>query len=358
MIDFPANPPVGQIFISGGQEWQWDGVKWLPMGSAAILAPAMNDNRIINGDMRIDQRNNGASGTVANVYTADRWAYLGSQASKGSWQRIGTATAPGFPYALFFQSSSAYASLATDNFEIAQPIEADMVSDFVWGTTNAQPVTLSFWAWCTLAGTLSGSIFNYAQTRSYPFSYSLSANTWTKVVINIPPDTGGTWVMSGNAGAMYLVFDLGSGSNKRGPANAWASAAYVGVTGAVSVVGTNAAAFQVTGVKLEIGSVATAFNRKSLANSLADCQRYYQVLGGGQVVCTGYAGTGSSFYTCLPMPVQMRVAPSGAVSGTSYSNASNLAVSTTTVNMIITSATITATGLAWAGGTLALSAEL
>lgn len=356
MIDFPANPPVGQIFISGGQEWQWDGVKWLPMGSAAILAPAMNDNRIINGDMRIDQRNNGASGTVANVYTADRWAYLGSQASKGSWQRIGTATAPGFPYALFFQSSSAYASLATDNFEIAQPIEADMVSDFAWGTANAQPVTLSFWAWCTLAGTLSGSIFNYAQTRSYPFSYSLSANTWTKVVINIPPDTGGTWVMSGNAGAMYLVFDLGSGSNKRGPANAWASAAYVGVTGSVSVVGVNAAAFQVTGVKLEIGSVATAFNRKSLANSLADCQRYYQAL---SVVLAGYGLAGSGVYASSFLPVSMRISPGTITySGITYTNASAMATNNISSTTLTVQITATATGMAFGSGAVALSAEL
>ena len=71
-------------------------------------------------------------------------------------------------------------------------------------------------------------------------------------------------------------FDLGSGATSRGPADAWASANYIGATGAVSVVATNGATFNVTGVKLEIGSVATPFNRQSLAKSMADCQRYYQ----------------------------------------------------------------------------------
>ncbi len=277
MLDFPASPTIGQQYTAAGVTWVWDGVKWLPSGLSPTVVPGINDNRIINGDMRIDQRNAGAVGT-ATGYTVDRWAYYDTQPSKGSWQRTGPAAAPvGFPYALFFQSLSAYVSSATDVFELLQAIEADMVSDFAWGTANAQPVTLSFWAWSTLAGTFSGAILNYAATRSYPFSYSLpTANTWTKIIITIPGDTGGAWVMSGNSGAFYLIFDLGCGSTVRGTANAWQAGAFYGVTGSVSVVGTNNAAFQVTGVKLETGSVATPFNRQSLSKSLADCQRYYE----------------------------------------------------------------------------------
>ena len=48
----------------------------------------------------------------------------------------------------------------------------------------------------------------------------------------------------------------------------------------VNIVATNGATLALTGVKLEIGSVATPFNRQSLAKSMADCQRYYQKLGG------------------------------------------------------------------------------
>ena len=82
--------------------------------------------------------------------------------------------------------------------------------------------------------------------------------------------------MSGNGGRVMLTFDLGVGSTYRGAAGAWAAANYLGATGAVSVVATNGATFYLTGVKLEIGSVATPFNRQSLAKSMADCQRYYQ----------------------------------------------------------------------------------
>ena len=84
--------------------------------------------------------------------------------------------------------------------------------------------------------------------------------------------------MSGNARCDFVHFDLGGGATYRGAAGAWASANYVGATGAVSVVAINGATFYITGVKLEIGSVATPFNRQSLAKSMADCQRYYQIV--------------------------------------------------------------------------------
>ena len=94
MIDFPNAPTIGQTFTFGGQSWTWDGTKWLPAGlaggpfvSQAGFTPASNDNRIINGDMRIDQRNNGASGT-ANGYCVDRWQYQGAQSSKGTWRQL------------------------------------------------------------------------------------------------------------------------------------------------------------------------------------------------------------------------------------------------------------------------------
>ena len=301
---YPASNPSGYqtaanvtaslgsyLALSGGV---MTGAMTLAADPAANLQPAtkqyvdnkpLNDNRIINGDMRIDQRNGGASGT-ASAYTIDRWFFNGTVAGKGTWGRNLNALSPlaftGFPYYLGFQSSSAYAAATGDQFWFMQPVEADMVSDFAWGTANAQPVTLSFWAYSSLTGTFGGSITNYAGARAYPFTYSIPvASTWTKIVVTIPGDTGGTWVLQSNGGALILFFDLGNGATARGSAGVWASANYRGVTGSVSVVATNAATFYLIGVKLEVGNVATPFNRQSLAKSMADCQRYYQKLGGG-----------------------------------------------------------------------------
>jgi len=325
------------------------------------LPAAMNDNRLINGDMRIDQRNNGASGTAAVAYSVDRWTFSASQASKGTWGRNLNAVAGpiGFPYYLGFQSSSAYTVVAADSFQIYQPIEADMVSDFAFGTVNAQSVTLSFWARSSLTGTFGGTIQNYASTRSYPFSFSLpTANTWTKITVNIPGDTAGTWVMSGNVGSMYLVFDLGTGSTLRGSANAWAATNYVGVTGAVSVVGTNAATFYVTGVKLEVGSVATPFNRQSLAKSMADCQRYYQVVP-ALLVWMGYVGAGASFYNSFILPAAMRATPTVVLgTATGVTNCTAFTAAMAGINNLYLSATATAANAASFQATTQLSAEL
>ena len=360
MIDFPASPINGQVFTSGAQSWTFDGTKWVASGVAVQPPLSTGDNRIINGDMRIDQRNNGAS-VSTNGYVVDRWTVSGSPVGKFNWARIPGTGLRDFPYALRSSSNSAYTPVAADLFYVYQGIEADMISDFGWGATGAQAVTLSFWAYSTLTGTFSGSVQNYAGTRSYPFSYSLpTASTWVKVVVTIPGDTAGTWVMSGNAGALTLNFDLGSGTNWRAAAGAWAAGNYLGVTGAVSVVGTNAATFYVTGVKLEVGSVATPYNRQSLAKSMADCQRYYQSF--PSFMISGYNTGGQSILSQPIFPVCMRASPTAGgvgLTAPTYSNASGLTVNYVDAASVRLQMSITATGLGWGQvAPLTLSAEL
>jgi len=274
---------------------------------------AIGDNRLINGDMRIDQRNAGSSGTATGVYTADRWYFQGTQAGKGTWQRSGNTSnaANGLYNYLQLVSSSAYAVVAGDVFNFQQRIEADQIADFAWGTPNAQPVTLSFWAASSLTGTFGGAISTGGgATRSYPFTYLIPVvSTWVRIVITIPGDTAAGWTMNGNTEGARLFFDLGTGSTFRAPAGAWASGNYTGANGTVSVVGTNGASFQVTGVKLEIGSVATPFNRQSLAKSLTDCQRYYQTT----FVSLRFYSMGANAVADVPVSyASMRSAPTAA----------------------------------------------
>jgi len=249
------------------------------LSAPGITAPqVLGDNLIINGDMRIDQRNAGGASTVTG-FSVDRWNFSQSVASKLRFQQVAGPAALGFPYCLQFTSLSAYASVAADIFTVYQPIEADMASDLAWGTPGAQPATFSFYAASSIAGTFGGCVKNYtsaAPYRTFPFTFTLAANTWTYVTIPIPVDTAAGWTLSGNGGGVYVQFDLGTGSTYLGPPGVWAATNYVGATGCVSLVGTNGAYLSVTGVKLEVGTIATPYNRQSLAKSLADCQRYFE----------------------------------------------------------------------------------
>jgi hypothetical protein len=239
-------------------------------------------NRIINGDMRIDQRNNGASVAFAAnstpAYLLDRW--LIDNSTDGALTVQQSAVAPaGFTNSCLITVTSADASLgATQRCRIRQPIEGFNIADLGWGTASAQAVTLSFWVRSSLTGTFGGALNNGSVDRSYPFTYTISAaNTWEQKTVTVAGDTSGTWLTTNGIG-LLVQFGLGIGSTFSGTAGAWAGSQIMSTTGAVSVVGTSGATFFITGVQLEAGSVATPFERRPYGTELALCQRYFEVL--------------------------------------------------------------------------------
>ena len=280
-------------------------------------------NRIINGDMRIDQRNAGASVTITTdgQYTLDRFDVKSSVSSKlTAQQNAGSVTpADGFPKYLGLTSTSAYSVGATEYFYLEQRIEAYNTNDLMWGTAGAKTVTLSFWVYSSLTGTFGGSIFNGAANRSYPYTYTVSsANTWTKVSVTIPGDTSGTWAGTNGIG-MFVSFGLGVGTSNSGTPGAWSGTLYRSATGATSVVGTSGATFYITGVQLEEGSVATPFEHRQYGQELALCQRYYWNIGPILESFQGFVAVGSTggdVYVRYPVP--MRSAP--AITYTSLSD--------------------------------------
>jgi hypothetical protein len=280
-----------------------------------VMASSFLRNKIINGAMVIDQRNAGASGTsAAPTYTVDRWSVYGTQSSKFSWQQnAGSVTPPaGFTNYLGITSSSAYSVTSTDRFQLNQAIEGYNVADLAYGTANAKTTTLSFWVYSSLTGTFGGCIGNNAGNRSYPFTYTISSsNTWTYITVTIPGDTSGTWLTTNGIG-LYVYFGLGVGSTLAGTAGSWSGNFYVSATGATSVVGTNGATFYITGVQLEVGSVATPFEQRQFGTELALCQRYYYKATTG----TSYnqlafcnIRTTTSHYAFMQLPVTMRANP-------------------------------------------------
>ena len=283
-------------------------------------------NRIINGNMVVDQRNAGASVTGNNaVYPVDRFILEAGQSNKLTMgQNLNSITPPvGFSKYVGFQSSSAYTVLTTDVFSLRHIVEGFNWADMAYGTANAQPATLSFWVRSSLTGTFGGSCRGYdgvSVLRSYPFTYTISsANTWTYITVAIPGDTTAstawTATQSTTNGYGFIVnLSLGVGATLSGAAGSWSTSNLLSATGAVSVVGTNGATFYVTGVQLERGSNATSFEFRDYGRELQMCQRYYiqyvfMPQSSQRMWVAGYGG-GALVSPPITLPPYMRANPS------------------------------------------------
>jgi hypothetical protein len=331
----------------------------LGAGNASIMK-----NRIINGAMVIDQRNAGASVTnvATDTYTLDRWQYSASQASKFTLQQnAGSVTTPaGFKNYLGITSTSAYSIGSGDYYALSQVVEGFNTADLGWGTASAKTVTLSFQVYSSLTGTFGGAIQNGNNDRSYPFSYTISsANTWTTISVTIAGDTTGTWVGSTNGRGMYVRFGFGVGSTYSGTAGSWAGANYFSSTGATSVVGTNGATFYITGVQLEVGSSATGFEYVNYQTSLANCQRYFRLMGSASrpFYVGGYTNNSNDTEFPYSFGVDLRATPTVTI--TTLSNTNGVPYSdTASTDKTSIGLTRTTTGTQTASFYATVSAEL
>jgi hypothetical protein len=277
-------------------------------------------NRIINGDMRIDQRNAGASITLPDsttTYTLDRWFAFENGSMVFSIQRSSTAPTS-FTNSILITTTTGAAAGASERSQLCSRIEGFNVADLNWGTANAKTVTLSFWIRSSLTGQFGGSLQNVNADRSYPFSFTISAaNTFEYKTITISGDTTGTWATDNSTG-IQLNFDLGMGSSLLGTAGAWVAADYRGATGDTKLSGTTGATMYITGVQLEVGSVATPFERRDYGTELILCQRYYYKKTGAlfQTFGMGYADSTTVALIQIYHPIEMRAAPTIAMGGT------------------------------------------
>jgi hypothetical protein len=340
-ITFPAAPTNGQVYTdtTSGQSWTWDGVKWKGVSDANLwrkagttLSPAVatdtiqgqlvptngslgSRNRIINGDMRIDQR--ATTTTTSAFYTVDRWSQSQSGGGVVSWARSTVAPA-GFSNSLGGTVTTADSSIAGGDFyRLLQPIEGFNVADLNSGTASARPITVSFWVRSSVTGTYCVGFGNNNHNRGYAAEYSISAaNTWEYKTVSLTLDQSGTWAADNTVG-LYVYWDLGSGSNFNTTANTWSASQNWKTSSQVSWIANSGATFYITGVQLEPGTVATPFERRSYGQELALCQRYYEAAAGIFLSMwppvSNNAGNIDARRVWLPFVVQKRAAPTVTV---------------------------------------------
>jgi len=285
--------------------------------SAALLSSEANAqgfrNRIINGDMRIDQRNNGSAVTInsaTQTYTLDRWTGYG-QASDGVFTVQRSTVAPaGFTNSALITVTTADASIGAGQvYAFSQFIEGFNTADLGFGTAGAQTVTVSFLVRSSVTGTYSATLFNSAYNRGYTATFTINAaNTFEYKTFTIPGDTAGTWLTDNGVG-LRLWIALGTGSTFKGTAGAWNAGTTYGATGQVDLISTNGATFYITGVQLEAGTVAEPFERIDYGRQLIQCQRYFEM--------SFPQGTAPATNTAKNQSVAMTVGTIGSVEYTS-----------------------------------------
>lgn len=256
----------------------------------ATLAMFRDSNRLINGDMRIDQRNNGSSVTVTSgsPYTVDRWT-AGMSGANGTAQRVASGLL-GIPNALQITGGA-----GTTTAWIGQKIEAQNAAQLV-----GQYVTVSFWA---SSSNQSGLTMNlkYANAADNFGAMTLIESRSTAVTSTLTRYTLTTSVVMPAGAANGLYLELATQGNLS--------------TGNVIL----------TGVQLETGVTAGAYQPRSYGSELLLCQRYYEK-SGANVGATWTANDGTASGGSHPTAnyralIQFRVTKRAAPTFTPYDRA-------------------------------------
>ena len=256
--------------------------------------PLSHRNMIINGGMTINQRSiSSLAQTSSAQYTVDRFTTIvGSSFNLDTTINQIDLTGSDFATtgqskALKIEADTTQTPSGSHNGGIGTFLEGQDVQRLLYGTSSAKDSVLSFWAKGSTnsVGTYTCQI-DYVDSSSNHYSqyhtFSLTTS-WTEYTINIggngtatssaPPNT--------NAVGFRVTWWLASGPDDLVSATStWVSnpsPTYHGVTGMSNFMDDDSNEFYLTGVQLELGSVATPFEHRSYGEELTRCQRYYQI---------------------------------------------------------------------------------
>ena len=286
-------------------------------------------NIIINGDMQVAQR--ATSSTSSGYTTIDRWVNSFSADASATFTQHALTSSDSGPYEEGFRYShhatnGDTAAGGTQYYEPQQPIEAQNVSLSGWNYKSSTSfITLSFWVKSSVGQEYQAGLLTTDGTLyKYPFAFTLSANTWTKVVKTIPGNSN-LQIDNDNGEGLRVSLLPFMGTNYTDNSvshdawSAWSSSSRWKDSTSTWFT-TNGATFEFTGVQLEAGSQATAFEHRSFAEELALCQRYYYIPfplnSATTALCVNGPYTTSQSFGVIQFPTTMRAAPSGDIAVT------------------------------------------
>ncbi len=328
-------------------------------------------NLIINGAMQVAQR--GTSSTTSGYQALDRFpVYLNGADENPTHAQVSVSSGT-TPYTLGFRTAlkitngnQTSGAGSNDYVWIQQKIEAQNISQSGWNYTSASSyITLSFWVKSSVAQTFKGYIETIDGTAmQYPFETgSLSADTWTKIIKTIPGHANLSFDTDNGEGFKFSIIPM-MGTDKTSSSvteDAWgtytSSARIKDVT--TTWWTTNDATFELTGVQLEVGSQATAFEHRSYGEELSLCQRYF--LNKNVALGIGYNGEGGNvtYGVYVDFAPFMRTSPTITFpTNHSATNTNSDATSGISENGFVYRANVQATGNFFRQSTMYANAEL
>jgi hypothetical protein len=285
-------------------------------------------NIVINGAMQVAQRATSASSVTSSGYhTVDRMALgmenLGAYTVAQETLTSGNAYNAGFKKAFRVDCTTADASPASDDSLFFQyKLEGQDMNGFKKGTSEAEKFTLQFWVKSNKTGTGQVVLFD-DNSRAVGKTYTISsANTWEHKVLTFPADTSGA-IDNDNTKGFEIEWALDAGSTFQGgtlPAT-WGSSNNNFRSINDFAIGDNTNNdWAITGIQLEVGSVATPFEHRSYGEELQLCQRYlFKDQDGSGAAYKRYAHGGASATTVascsFTIPTPLRAVPTLVLSG-------------------------------------------
>ena len=261
-------------------------------------------NKIINGAMNICQRATTQNTiSLSGYYVADRFRI--NMVNVGSFrtnlfQSIQSPDGFNNSLGVSIGTGTAGAIASSERVSLEQRIESQDLQDLSFGTSAAKSFTLSFYVKSTRAGQYGINMRQHDSGKDYNEKFDISsANTWERKTITVSGNTGDTFADDNGIGLWFRIM-LRAGVNSVGNVNyqSWGSSdADKAPTGQQTTWGTDVNdEFFLTGVQLEVGSVATPFEHRSFAEELRRCQRYYEgiIMGTGTALFRTWTNTAGS----------------------------------------------------------------
>lgn len=265
-------------------------------------------NKIINGKMVMSQRGTSFAAVVTGSYTLDRWSYNGVSGTSVVTvsQQADVPSDNQFQSSLRVAVTTADTSIAAgEGTFLTQAIEGFNVRELI-----GRPFTLSFRVRSSKTGVHCVAFRNVGTDRSYVTEITVNAaNTWESKSITVPAGlvTAGTWGWTTGVG-LYVTFALAAGANFHTAPGVWQTGNYLATSSQVNCLDTIGNIFALTGVQLEIGSVATPFEHRAYGMELLLCQRYFEA-SDGVGIWSGASVNGSVFYAHTPFKATKRAVP-------------------------------------------------